>query len=86
LEICVTARYVGADEARDLGLATAVVPREHLDAATSDLVQAVLASTTGAVRETKGLLRGAGGRNLEEQRLAEAQAQLRRFRDLVGGA
>ena len=86
LEICVTARYVGADEAQDLGLATAVVPGEHLDAATSDLVQAVLASTAGAVRETKGLLRVAGGRDLEEQRQAEAQAQLRRFRDLVGGA
>ncbi len=52
---------------------------------TTDLVEAVLASNPGAVRETKALLLGAGGRDLEEQRLAERQAQLRRFRDLVGG-
>lgn len=86
LEICATARYVEADEARHLGIATVVVPRADLDATTSDLVEAVLASNTGAVRETKGLLLAAGGRDLEEQRLAERQAQLRRFRDLVGGA
>jgi uroporphyrinogen-III synthase len=69
-----------------LGIATVVVPRADLEATTSDLVEAVLASNTGAVRETKGLLLGAGGRDLGEQRLAERQAQLRRFRDLVGGA
>lgn len=86
LEICATARYVGAQEARELGVATAVVPRAELDEATADLVEALLASNTGAVRETKGLLKGAGGRDLEEQRLAERQAQLRRFRTLVGGA
>ncbi len=86
LEICATARYVGAHEARELGIATAVVPRAELDEATSDLVEALLASNTGAVRETKGLLQGAGGRDLEGQRLAERQAQLRRFRALVGGA
>lgn len=86
LEICATARYVGADEARELGIATAVVPRAELDEATSDLVEALLANNTGAVRETKGLLQGAGGRDLEGQRLAERQAQLRRFRELVGGA
>jgi enoyl-CoA hydratase/carnithine racemase len=86
LEICVTARYVEADEAQQLGIATAVVPRGELDATTSDLVEAVLASNTGAVRETKALLSAAGARDLDAQRLAERQAQLRRFRDLVGGA
>ena len=85
LEICATARYVEADEAQQLGIATAVVPRAELDATTADLVEALLASNAGAVRETKGLLLGAGVRDLEEQRLAERQAQLRRFRDLVGG-
>ena len=59
LEICATARYVEADEARHLGIATAVVPRDELDATTADLVEAVLASNTGAVRETKALLQGA---------------------------
>jgi enoyl-CoA hydratase/carnithine racemase len=84
LEICATARYVEADEARHLGIATAVVPRGDLDAATSDLVGAVLASNAGAVRETKALLQAAGDRGLEEQRLAEREAQVRRFRELVG--
>ena len=85
LEICATARYVEADEAHQLGIATAVVPRAELDATSADLVEAILASNPGAVRETKALLLGAGGRDLEEQRLAERQAQLRRFRELVGG-
>jgi enoyl-CoA hydratase/carnithine racemase len=86
LEICATARYVDADEARQLGIATAVVPRDELDASTSDLVGALLANNSGAVRETKALLQQATGRDLEAQRLAEREAQVRRFRDLVGGA
>jgi enoyl-CoA hydratase/carnithine racemase len=85
LEICATARYVDAEEARQLGIATAVVPRDELDATTSDLVEALLANNTGAVRETKALLQQAAGRDLEAQRLAEREAQVRRFRDLVGG-
>lgn len=86
LEICATARFVLADEARDLGIATTVVPRADLDATTRDLAEAVLASSPGAVRETKALLQGAGHLDLEDQRLAERRAQLRRFRELVGGA
>lgn len=86
LEICATARYVEADEARRLGIATIVVPRADLDATTADLVEAVLATSAGAVRETKALLQGADGRDLEQQRLAERQAQLRRFRELAGGS
>jgi enoyl-CoA hydratase/carnithine racemase len=86
LEICATARNVSADEARQLGIATVVVPRAELDATTSDLVDAVLATNAGAVRETKALLQRAGARDLEGQRLAEREAQVRRFRELVGGA
>jgi enoyl-CoA hydratase/carnithine racemase len=88
LEICATARYIEGDEARTLGIATAVVPRTELEAATSDLVAAVLESNTGAVRETKSLLQGASAASLDEQRLAERTAQVRRFRELaalVGG-
>jgi enoyl-CoA hydratase/carnithine racemase len=85
LEICATARFVEADEARELGIATVVVPRNDLDATTADLVEAVLASNAGAVRETKALLQQAGERDLEAQRLAEREAQVRRFRELVGG-
>ncbi len=86
LEICATTRYVEADEAQHLGIATAVVPRDELDDAVSDLVAALLAADAGAVRETKTLLQQAGHNDLPAQRLAERQAQLRRFRDLVGGA
>ena len=85
MEICATARYVEVDEAQHLGIATAAVSRDALDATVADLVEAVLANTAGAVRETKALLSAAGGRDLEEQRLAERQAQVRRFRELVGG-
>lgn len=83
LEICATARFVGAEESRSLGIATAVVPVAELEAATGDLVEALLASDAGAVRETTALLQSAVHLDLEEQRLAERQAQLRRFRALV---
>jgi enoyl-CoA hydratase/carnithine racemase len=84
LEICATARDVGAEEARELGLATAVVPAEILDATTADLAEAVLANAAGAVREIKALLQGAAETDLDAQRLRERQAQVRRFRELVG--
>ena len=83
LEICATARYVLADEARELGLATAVVPAADLDATTADLTGAILANTAGAVRETKALLQSAVHTDLDGQRLLERQAQLRRFRELT---
>jgi enoyl-CoA hydratase/carnithine racemase len=82
LEICATARYVLADEARQLGLATVVVPAADLDATTADLTQAILANSAGAVRETKALLKSAVDTDLDRQRLLERQAQLRRFREL----
>jgi enoyl-CoA hydratase/carnithine racemase len=82
LEICATARYVLADEARELGLATVVVPAADLDATTADLAQAILANPAGAVRETKALLKSAVDTDLDGQRLLERQAQLRRFREL----
>ncbi len=85
LEICATARHVEADEARQLGIATAVCRRGDLDVTTSDLVEALLSSNAGAVRETKALLQHAADRDLETQRLAEREAQVRRFRELVGG-
>jgi enoyl-CoA hydratase/carnithine racemase len=81
LEICLTARRVGAAEALALGLATVVVPRAELAAAVADLVAAVL---TPAASETKALLLGAPGRTRDEQEAAERAAQLRRLRDLAG--
>ncbi len=84
LEICVTGRWVGADEAHRIGLATIVVPRVELDAAVSDLVQAVLEPPHGAVTATKALLLGAATRSYDEQLGAERQAQFARLRRLGG--
>jgi enoyl-CoA hydratase/carnithine racemase len=83
LEICLTARPVGAAEAYELGLATVVVPRADLDGAVADLVAAVLAAAPAAVTEIKALLSGAAGRSRDEQEAAERAAQLRRLRALA---
>src|SRR5919112_372751 len=83
LEICATTRWVPADEARDIGLATAVVAPDELEDAVADLAAALTAPIYGAVTETKALLQSAGNRTLDEQRLAEREAQVRRFRDLA---
>ncbi|MER7897929.1 enoyl-CoA hydratase/isomerase family protein [Streptomyces sp. NPDC096046] len=84
LEICVTGRFVMAEEAVNTGLANLAVPADQLDATVRDLVSAVLAAPRDAVVETKALLRGAQDRTHEEQRAAERQSQARRLRDLAG--
>ncbi|MEV5242642.1 enoyl-CoA hydratase/isomerase family protein [Streptomyces cinnamoneus] len=84
LEICATGRFVHAAEAERVGLANIVVPLAELGAATDDLTAALLAAPRDAVIETKALLRGAGDRTYEEQRVAERAAQARRLRDLAG--
>ena len=83
LEICATTRWVGADEARDIGLATAVVPDEDLDGAVADLVAALTAPIYGAITATKALLQSASLLDLEDQRLAEREAQVIRLRELA---
>jgi len=83
LELCATARAVGADEAREIGLATLVVPREELQQSVDDLVAALTAPLYGAVSETKTLLQRARVLDLEEQRRLEREAQVRRFRELA---
>jgi enoyl-CoA hydratase/carnithine racemase len=83
LEICATTRWVSADEARELGLATVVVPTDDVDDALADLVGALTGPIYGAVTETKALLQSASALDLDSQRLAEREAQVRRFRDLA---
>lgn len=83
LEICATGRSVGAEEAREIGLATAVVPREELGETVADLVAALTAPLYGAVSETKALLGSASELDLDEQCRAEREAQVRRFRELA---
>lgn len=84
LEICATGRWVGAQEAVGLGLALTAVPVHELRAAVDDLVAALLAAPSGALRETKRLLRGALSNTAERQLAAEREAQVRRIRELAG--
>ena len=52
-------------------------------ASLADLVAALTAPMQGAARETKALLLAAHERDLDEQRRAEREAQVRRFRELA---
>jgi len=83
LEICATARMVGAAEAVDIGLALTAVPADRLDTTVADLVAALTAPLAGAVTETKRLLQTAAAADLEQQRRLEREAQTRRFRELA---
>jgi enoyl-CoA hydratase/carnithine racemase len=75
IELCLTARTVGAAEALLLGLAELVVPGAELDAAVADLVAALLAIDPAAARATKALLQQAPGNTLAGQVAAERRAQ-----------
>jgi len=83
LEICATARMVGAEEAVRIGLALDAVPAERLGESVETLVGSLTAPMVGAVRETKALLQSAAHLDLEEQRRLEREAQVRRFREVA---
>jgi enoyl-CoA hydratase/carnithine racemase len=83
LEICATARMVGAEEAVAIGLALTAVPADRLEATVADLAEALTANVAGAVVETKALLQSAAEQDLETQRRLEREAQVRRFRELA---
>ncbi|TYB41506.1 enoyl-CoA hydratase/isomerase family protein [Actinomadura chibensis] len=85
LELCLTARTVAADEAARIGLAEIVVPRDGLDGAVRDLVDALLAVDPGAAVATKRLLWQAAQNTLDEQCAAERREQIGRLRELFGG-
>jgi enoyl-CoA hydratase/carnithine racemase len=83
LEICTTARTVGAAEAVQIGLVTVACPVAELDETVADLIGALTVPMAGAVREIKALLLGAADRTLDDQRRLEGEAQVRRFRELA---
>ncbi|MPZ93858.1 MAG: enoyl-CoA hydratase/isomerase family protein [Propionibacteriales bacterium] len=85
LEMVATTRFVGADEAAELGLATAVVPGSDLLDAVRDLAAALVAPPHGAVSATKELLLAAGRRSYDEQLRAERLAQVGRLRAMGAG-
>ncbi|MEU6741770.1 enoyl-CoA hydratase/isomerase family protein [Streptosporangium sandarakinum] len=86
LEICLTARVVGAEEAARLGLAELVVAPDDLAGAVRDLTAALLAVNRDAATATKRLLQGAAGRTLEEQTAAERHEQVARVKALFAGS
>lgn len=86
LEVCATGRYVEADEAVQLGIATAKVPIEQWDTHVAHFLAPILAAMPGAVAELKLLLNGAASD--DDQLARERAAQMRRLaelRGLVGG-
>jgi len=86
VEICLSGRRVGADEAVASGLALRAVPVAQLDAAVDELVASLLTAPPKASAETLRLLAGAAeGADPAAQLAAERAAQLRRLRSLVAG-
>jgi enoyl-CoA hydratase/carnithine racemase len=83
LDICVTGRRVGAEEALRLGLASRVSPRANFDETVAALVADVLRAPADAVAEVKALLLAAADREQSEQEVAERAAQVRRLRALL---
>ena len=86
LEICATGRFVGAEEAVALGLATIAVPATALRETTDDLVAALLAAPEAALRELKPLLVGVQAAARSDQLRREREAQGRLLHGLVGRA
>ena len=75
IELCLTARMVGATEAERLGLAERVVPAAELTAAVEQLVKELLTTDAAAARATKALLQQAPAHTLDQQAYAERAAQ-----------
>ena len=86
LEICVTGRFVGAQEAVAIGLASVAVPRQDLDSTARDLADAILQAPQAAVRELKPLLRNAIDASRTDQLKAERKAQSRLLAAMVAGS
>lgn len=82
IEMCLTTRTLGAQEAKELRLAELVVPAADLDGAVADLTAALLATPAAAAAATKELLLSARGNTLADQVHAERAAQVDRLLDL----
>lgn len=80
LEICATARPVGATESVRIGLALQAHPEPELDEAVAAFARALSTPMPGVVSATKRILQGAHQRDLDAQRLLEREEQAQRFR------
>lgn len=86
VDICLTGRRVGAEEAVASGLALRSVPAGELDKAVDELATALVSAAPKAATETLGLLAGvADGLDPAAALAAERAAQIRRLRSLAAG-
>jgi enoyl-CoA hydratase/carnithine racemase len=85
LELCVTGRWVGADEALRLGLVASVADPGDLEVVVDDLLESLLSAPGPAVSATKRVLRHALSAGVHEQRRMERETQVRLIRDLMSG-
>lgn len=85
LEICATGRFVGAQEAVAIGLASAAVPADQLEAATADLVAALIGTPAAALRALKPLLRKAIDAPRSDQLAEERRVNARLLADTAAG-
>jgi enoyl-CoA hydratase/carnithine racemase len=83
MDICLTTRWVGAEEARNLGLVVDVRPVAELAAAGDELAAGLAGAVPGTARDMKSLLRAAEIRSPREQRDMERLTQIRRLRTLA---
>lgn len=79
-EICARGRFIGAEEAVSLGIATAIVEPADREAFTAEFLAPIEAALPGAVGELKWLLHGAAA--VEDQTARERAAQMRRLAEL----
>ena len=82
LEMCVTGRRVGADEAVRTGLALLAVPGAQLEATLADLVGSLLDPPADAVRAVIRMFDGIGDRSADDQLALERSEQITRIRAL----
>jgi len=86
VEICLTGRRVGAEEAVSSGLALRSVPVGELDAAVDELATALISAAPKAAAATHALLAGvADGLDPAAALAAERSAQVERLRSLAAG-
>lgn len=85
LELCASARWVDAQEAMRIGLATRLVEPAELASAAAQMCAGLLGNSAPAVRGVKDLMLGAAGRDMAEQAAAERVAQVPLLRAMAAG-
>lgn len=86
LELCLSGRWVGAEEASALGLATTVVPADQIVSAVDALVAAVTGPQPSTAAATKRLMRSALTQDAVTQRHSEGEAQIALLRAMAVAA